>query len=280
MMRLALTDLRAGTVIMPADSTQPLTKVTVQPPGSDPVQPYGLARLSDGRLVFADRAGHRIIAMAEDGSDFASFGSLGTDEGELRFPSGVAVGPDDRIYVADTGNSRIVAVNSMSAKGWHTYGAKGGPTAGNPGIGRFAKPTAVAVGASGVVVADPGAVRVVRLSAFDDDGWDATAPGQLRGPVAVAVTPSGGIVVADLIARQLAFLSTPSDGVTETVSDPLLWAEPSAVAALSNELLAVCVAPMTALVAVTRLKGTWSVTFDRMLGGIGLRRPIALCQLP
>lgn len=279
MARLALADLRSGTVVLPADPAQPPVRVTVQPPGTAPIQPYGVARLSDGRLLFADRAGNRILCMAEDGSNFATFGVLGSGDGELRSPSGVAVGPDDRIYVADTGNCRIVAVDSMAAAGWQAYGTKGGPSADDPAVGRFAQPVAVAADAAGVVVADPGAARVVRLTTLDDAGWDATAPGQLRGPVAVALLPSGGIVVADLIARRLAFLSTPSAGVTGEVTDPLL-AGPTAVVAVTDDLLAVCVAPITALVTVERSDGAWSVKLDRMLDKLGLRRPTALCLLP
>lgn len=279
MARLALTDLRRGAVVLPEDPAQAPVPITAQPPGRNPSQPYGVARLPDGRLVFADRAAHRVVAMAEDGSNVASFGALGAGIGGLRLPGGVAVGPDGRIYVADTGNSRIVAVASMAADGWLAYGTKGGPTAGNPAIGRFARPVAVAADAAGVVVADPGAARVVRLSSLDDAGWDATAPGQLHGPVGVALLPGGGIVVADLVARRLAFLAAPSAGVTGAVADPLL-AGPTAVAAVTDDRLAVCVAPLAAIVTVARAGGAWSVTLDRALGKDGLRRPTALCLLP
>lgn len=279
MARLALTDQRAGIVIMSADTDKVLAHVAAKPPATGPSQPYRVARLSDGRLVVADLAGHRIVAMAEDGSDFASFGTLGSDSGELRSPCGVAVGPGDRIYIADTGNSRIVAVDSMSGDGWQAYGTKGGPTAGDSGVGRFARPVAVAADAGGVVVADPGAARVVRLSTLDDSGWDASAPGVLRGPADVALLPSGGIVVADLIARRLAFLSTPSAGVTESVVDSLL-AGPSAVAAVTDDLLTVCVARLAALVTVVKADGAWSVALGRKLDDVGLRRPTAMCLLP
>jgi hypothetical protein len=167
----------------------------------------------------------------------------------------------------------------MAADGWQAYGTKGGPTVGDPAVGRFARPVAVAADVAGVVVADPGAARVVRLSSLDDAGWDATAPGQFRGPVGVALLPGGGIVVADLVARRLAFLSAPSQGVTEAVVDPLL-AGPTAVAAFSDNHLAVCVAPIAAIVTVARAGDAWSVTLHRALGKDGLSRPTALCVLP
>ncbi|HMI85140.1 MAG TPA: NHL repeat-containing protein [Polyangiaceae bacterium] len=276
---LALTDLRSGIVVLPADAAQPPLKLVV-PPGKVASQPYGVAHLSDGRLAFADRANHRVVAIGLDGADFASFGTLGSGVGELRFPSGVATGPGDRIYVADTGNHRIVAVDSMSADGWESYGIKGGPTGDDPlAIGRFAEPIAVVADAAGVIVADPGAARVVRLSTLDDDGWSATAAGEVRGPAALALRPNGAIVVADLIARQLAFLTTPSDGVTETFADPLL-AGPMAVAAVSDERLIVCVVPLGALVVVDRSSGVWSTFADRSLEKLGVRRPTSICLLP
>lgn len=279
MARLALTDLRLGAVTLSDDPDTAPVPISVQPPGVGLSQPYGVARLPDGRLAFADRGAHRIVAMAEDGSDFESFGRPGSGEGELHLPSGVAVGPDGQIYVADTGNHRIVAVASMAGGGWRAYGAKGGPTANDPAIGRFARPVAVAADAGGVVIADPEAARVVRLSTLDDAGWDATAPGQLRGPAGVALLPGGGIVAADLVARRLAFLGAPSAGVTGEIVDALL-AGPTAVAAVTDDQLMVCVAPLAALFAVVRTDGAWSVTLHRALGKHGLRRPTALCLLP
>jgi hypothetical protein len=40
------------------------------------------------------------------------------------------------------------------------------------------------------------------------------------------------------------------------------------------------VASITALLAVTRTDGAWSVTLDRTLDDLGLRRPTALCLIP
>lgn len=278
-MRLALTDLRRGVVVLPSDPTLSPIRVSAQPPGSNPAAPYAVARLADGRLVVADRRGHRIVAMSEDGADWASFGGPGSGAGQLQAPAGVAVGPDGRIYVADTGNSRIVVVDSMAGDGWISYGTHGGPAPGDPGIGRFASPVAIAVGTAGVVVADPGAARVVQLSSLDDAGWDATPPGAVRGPSALALLPGGQIVVADLIARRLTFLQTPSAGVIDSLTGPLL-AGPSSVVAIDDDQLIVCVAPLTALFSVTRSDGAWTVALDRQLDRVGLHRPTALCLLP
>lgn len=275
--RLAVTDLRAGTVVLSADPAQPAVPVVPQPPGDAPHQPYGVARLPDGRLVTADRTGHRVVAMAEDGSGWASFGLPGPGAGQLSSPGGVAVGPDGRIWVADTGNARVVAVDSMAGDGWTAFGSAWTP--GEDGTGTFVRPVGIAVDAGGVVVADPGAARVVRLSAVDGMDWEATPPGALRCPVAVALPPGGGIVVADLVDRRLAFLDAPAAGVAADLTDELL-AGPTSLAVLTDDLLAVCVAPRAALLSVARVDGTWTVTLDRRLADAGLRRPTALCVLP
>lgn len=276
MARLAVTDLRAGTVVLAAEPAVPPVPVVPLPPGDAPRQPYGVAVLPDGRLVAADRAGHRVVAMAEDGSGWASFGLPGAGAGELSSPAGVAVGPDGRIWVADTGNARVVAVDSMAGDGWTAYGSAWPP--GDPGVGRFVRPVGIAVDGGAVVVADPGAARVVWLSPVDGGGWEATPPGTLRAPVAVALLPGGPMVVGDLADRRLAFLNRPADGVTEAVTDELL-AGPTSVVALTDDLLAVCVAPRAALLAVSRVDGAWTVTLDRRLADSGLRRPTALCAL-
>jgi DNA-binding beta-propeller fold protein YncE len=277
---IALTDLRAGVALLSSDPAQPPVMIVTSLAGSHPPQPYGITRLCDGRLAFADRANHRIVAVGVDGGNFESFGSLGSDAGRLRFPSGVATDSTGRIYVADTGNCRVVAVDSMAGDGWQSYGTKGGPTEGDPlAVGRFAEPVALVASAAGLAVADPGAARVVRLSAFDDASWQATAPGTLRGPAAVAWLPNGTLVVADLIARQIVFLSTRSLEVTGAITDPILHG-PTGVVATSDDQLLVCVAPLGALLVVDRSDAAWSVTSHRSLDKLGLRRPTSLCLLP
>jgi hypothetical protein len=279
MVRLGLTDLRRGIVLLPVDATLPPVDVPVQPPGTLIGQPYGIARLPDGRLVTADRAGHRIVAVAEDGSDFASFGVRGAGEGQFEAPSGVAVDPAGRIYIADTGNFRVAAIDSMAGDGWQAYGTKIVPVSGDAGIGGFARLVGIAAGAGGlVVVADAGAARVVRLTSFDEGGWDASPAGAFRNPVAVTLLPDGTIVAADLAARHLALLWRPSDGIVELIADPLLPG-PTAVAALDDDHLAVCCVPNNALVSIARAGGVWSVTLERTLDDLAIRRPTAICPL-
>lgn len=79
-------------------------------------RPLGVAVDAQGQIFIADTLNNRIRVVAADGtiSTIAGTGAYG-DSGDgdealkasFRFPSGIAVGPEGNVYVADTHNSRI-----------------------------------------------------------------------------------------------------------------------------------------------------------------------------
>ena len=70
--------------------------------------PYCLALSRRGNLiVVSDGQNHRIQIVTPSGKLAKVFGGFGDDVGRLNHPHGVAIDSDDRIYVADSGNSRI-----------------------------------------------------------------------------------------------------------------------------------------------------------------------------
>ena len=70
--------------------------------------PYCLALSRRGNLiVVSDSQNHRLQIVTPSGKLAKSFGGLGDQIGRLNHPHGIAIDADDRIYVADSGNSRI-----------------------------------------------------------------------------------------------------------------------------------------------------------------------------
>ncbi len=78
--------------------------------------PAAVLALADGRLLVADRANGRLVAVGADGKDPAPTGRLGIEDDEFLGPSGLAAGPldpetDEPLFlVADSRNRRVKAI--------------------------------------------------------------------------------------------------------------------------------------------------------------------------
>jgi DNA-binding beta-propeller fold protein YncE/tetratricopeptide (TPR) repeat protein len=137
--------------------------------------------------------GDRIVQVLPDGN--RSFGTRGSEPGQMKDPRGIALDGTGNIWVADTGNDRLQKFNPEGSP-LQVIGRAGS------GEGELSSPTGVAVTPKGnVVVADTGNRRVqvfspkgVFLGAFNASG---KKNGQFREPVAVAVDADGNIYVAD-----------------------------------------------------------------------------------
>lgn len=70
--------------------------------------PYDLALGPDGLLYVVEYGGGRVTAMTLDGQLVGRFGQAGMGEGQFRTPWGIAADPRGHVWVADTGNRRIV----------------------------------------------------------------------------------------------------------------------------------------------------------------------------
>jgi DNA-binding beta-propeller fold protein YncE len=56
----------------------------------------------------SDPEGFRIIKFSNDGKVLAVWGTPGGDNGSFQLPTGLAVAPNNNLYVADSGNNRIL----------------------------------------------------------------------------------------------------------------------------------------------------------------------------
>lgn len=202
----------AQRLTLPASSQGPFNLSDRAGQGRAPGQfdsPRGMAFGPDGALYVVDMRNARVQQFAADGTFIRQFGSLGHGDGQFwreanRGPTGIAVGRDGAVYVADTWNYRIqkfTADGQFVAK-WGTYvnlvtGPQGGDRTGLYG------PRGIAVGPNGdLYVTDTGNGRVVVYGpdgAFRREfGSKGAGPSQLDEPVGIAVAADGArVYVAD-----------------------------------------------------------------------------------
>ncbi|XP_076467561.1 uncharacterized protein LOC143298567 [Babylonia areolata] len=71
--------------------------------------PYHVAKLSNGFSVVSSTNDHRVKVVDDDSNTLVTeMGGLGCGLLDLCFPRGVCVDKDDNVYIADTGNFRVV----------------------------------------------------------------------------------------------------------------------------------------------------------------------------
>jgi sugar lactone lactonase YvrE len=181
--------------------------------------PYAAAADSAGNVYVADTNNHTIRKITSGGvvtTLAGTAGSPGSADGtgsaaRFNYPSGVAVGSDGNLYVADTYNSTI---RQITSSGVVTTLAG---TAGSPGsadgtwtVARFNTPYGVAVDSSGnVYVADEGNQTIRKITsggvvttlagtAGSDGSTDGTgSAARFQSPLGVAVDDAGNVFVAD-----------------------------------------------------------------------------------
>ena len=122
---------------------------------------------------------------------------VGTGAGVNEFDEAraVSLGPDRRLYIADTGNMRVQVVELHDGQSVRSWGGEG------KGPGKFRDPCGIAVGPDGsVYVSDEGADRQT-ISKFTSDGtfvtsWLSAPPGSgWRSPWGMDVGPDGNLYV-------------------------------------------------------------------------------------
>jgi DNA-binding beta-propeller fold protein YncE len=188
-----------------------LTGQTLNPPAEWPLQERmrvyirkdlvaSLGKLEITPYQLADMP--NVDAYASVRQAVAPLSVAGTAEG-LSAPRNLAVGPNGNVYVADTGNSRIVELDEKGNL-VKTWGQKSTNEA-NPAAGTFNEPWGIAVDRQGnVYVADTWNHRIQVfdangsfLRAFGAPGQVEQGPAYFWGPRGVAVDSQGRVYVTD-----------------------------------------------------------------------------------
>lgn len=200
--------------------------------------PTGIAVDGNGVLYIADTANHRIRKVEGNRiSTFAGTGEAGSDiegkrpaEAGLNEPEGIAVASDGSVFIADTGNHRILHVDGggtisvLAGDGEARFRGEGEPAA----TASLNRPSGLAVTNRGLYIADQGNHRIRVIdpelvistvagngdAGFDGDGEDATRA-SLREPRGVAVGGDGVVYVADTGNDHIRRIA---DGVITTVT--------------------------------------------------------------
>jgi surface protein len=168
--------------------------------------PYGVNVTPDGKIFVADYYNHRISVWTQSGNAFGNLttfgnGTSGSDLDQFYQPTGVTVGTDDKIFVADFNNHRIsVWTHSGNIFGnLTTFGGQGF------GSNEFSFPYGVSISPDGKIwVADQSNNRISvwtqsgntfgNLTTFGSNG---SGLDQFSAPTGVTVGSDGKIFVAD-----------------------------------------------------------------------------------
>lgn len=81
---------------------------------------------ANGTTYLADKYNYRILSFSNFAApNITTVGTEGSGNLQFSLPSAVTLGPDGKIYVADTGNNRIVRMDDMTGAGFITWQPNG-----------------------------------------------------------------------------------------------------------------------------------------------------------
>jgi len=143
----------------------------------DQFKPIDILVVGD-RLYVSDLLHHQIHVLDKTSGDtLFSFGTAGSGEQELFQPTSLALGPDQGLYISDSGNFRIQKY-SLNGDFIRSYGSIG------DAVGHFARPKGIAIDRAGRIYVVDAAFENVQV--FDKQGASLMffgQPGDQRGNI-------------------------------------------------------------------------------------------------
>lgn len=162
-------------------------------------EPWGLTIAPTGEVFVADTWNHRIQKFTPDGRFVSAWGGLVDTSrdpqgatGKFWGPRSVVIGPDNLLYVTDTGNKRI-QVFDLNGSFVRAFGGAGNEP------GKLNEPVGLAVDGSSLLVADAWNGRIQRLdfngtplASIPIQGWEGRG---IANKPYLAAAPDGRIFI-------------------------------------------------------------------------------------
>ncbi|XP_055526766.1 RING finger protein nhl-1-like [Wyeomyia smithii] len=173
------------------------------------VYPNGVAFDATSKTVYvSDKWKHCIFVFAATGEFLRQLCDKGDQEGYLRSPGGLVVGPNDSLFICDTGNDRIQCINATTGRMLSQFGRipkeqllKATQTKVPTRHVDLKSPTGIAIHNDTVVVLDSGNRRIKTFNKRGEKvlefGQTGSMTGQFQYPEVIAVDSHGFILVGD-----------------------------------------------------------------------------------
>jgi DNA-binding beta-propeller fold protein YncE len=176
-------------------------------------KPTGIHVDETGLVWVADTHEFQVLAFDSNGTERRRFGTFGEQPGEFLYPTDVAIGPDDSIWVSEFGGNDRVQVFNADGTVRRIIGSVGSEP------GQFSRPQAIALSDDGqrLYVADS---CNHRIQVFDAEGTLVSVlggpgrePGQLHYPYDLALLEDGSLLVSEYGSSRIQHLSPEGDSL-------------------------------------------------------------------
>jgi streptogramin lyase len=101
------------------------------------------------------------------GTGWTAFGTVGSGDNQFVCPRDIFVDGAGKIFIADSGNNRIVRLDDMAGAGWTAFGAAGA----GPGQFSIYMDSLFVDTAGRIYVADSGNNHIIRIDDMSGAGW-------------------------------------------------------------------------------------------------------------